>query len=161
MSNTKENDVATARSDKTKSRLAIIKLISLLFFSSLVGLFSLVASAAELTNTVSKTDSGYYDGSYGKGAYWVMPGLYGSMFGVGGKGVTDSNLPDSNTDKSLKSNQEDADKPKRYFIYTYYQLNPAIGSIQNDDDVSRAETKHMRYEFGLPRKTRVKISRIT
>ncbi len=65
MNNIRER--AITQSDNTRSRLATIKLVHLLFISSLVGLFSLSTSAAEPINTASKTDSSYYDGSYGKG----------------------------------------------------------------------------------------------
>lgn len=89
--------------DNTKNNLATIQLVCLLFLSSLFGLFSMPTSAAELTNTVSKTDSGYYDGSYGNGAYWLMPGLYGSMFSVDYNNVINSDGTNFNTDKSLDS----------------------------------------------------------
>ena len=129
MNNIRER--AITQSDNTRSRLATIKLVHLLFISSLVGLFSLSTSAAEPINTASKIDSSYYDGSYGKGAYWVTPGLYGSMFSVGSK-------------------------PKRYFIYSHSQRDPASDFIQIRRDVARAETEFMRNELGLPRKTQIK-----
>jgi len=160
MGNKRENKTAFTESDNTRSRLTTIKLVQLLFLSSLVGLFSLSTSAAEPINTASKTDSGYYNGSYGKGAYWVTPGLYGSMFSVGSKGVIDSNLPDSNANKLLNSNQEGANKPKRYFIYGHYQRDPASDFIQISHGVARAETELMRNKLGLPRKLQIKISRI-
>ncbi len=100
MNKIRERETAFTQSGNTRSRLETIKLVHLLFLSSLVGLFSLSTSAAEPINTASKTDSGYYNGSYGKGAYWVTPGLYGSMFSVGSK-------------------------VKRYFIYSNYQRDPA------------------------------------
>jgi len=155
MNNIRER--AITQSDNTRSRLATIKLVHLLFISSLVGLFSLSTSAAEPINTASKTDSSYYDGSYGKGTYWVTPGLYGSMFSVESKGVIDSNLQDSNANKLLISNQESANKPKRYFIYSHYQRDPASDFIQISHDVARAETEFMRNELGLPRKIQIKI----
>ncbi|MEE8208362.1 MAG: hypothetical protein V3T88_05355 [Nitrosomonadaceae bacterium] len=130
MNNIRER--AITQSDNTRSRLATIKLVHLLFISSLVGLFSLSTSAAEPINTASKTDSSYYDGSYGKGAYWVTPGLYGSMFSVGSK-------------------------VKRYFIYSHYQRDPASDFIQISHDVARAETELMRNKLGLPRKIQIKI----
>jgi len=131
MGNKRENKTAFTQSDNTRSRLTTIKLVHLLFLSSLVGLFSLSTSAAEPINTASKTDSSYYDGSYGKGAYWVTPGLYGSMFSVGSK-------------------------VKRYFIYSHSQRDPASDFIQISHDVARAETEFMRNELGLPRKTQIK-----
>ncbi|MFB3100410.1 MAG: hypothetical protein ACE1ZM_03085 [Gammaproteobacteria bacterium] len=130
MNNIRER--AITQSDNTRSRLATIKLVHLLFISSLVGLFSLSTSAAEPINTASKTDSSYYDGSYGKGAYWVTPGLYGSMFSV-------------------------ESKVKRYFIYSHYQRDPASDFIQISHDVARAETELMRNKLGLPRKIQIKI----
>ena len=129
MNNIRER--AITQSDNTRSRLATIKLVHLLFISSLVGLFSLSTSAAEPINTASKTDSSYYDGSYGKGTYWVTPGLYGSMFSVGSK-------------------------VKRYFIYSHSQRDPASDFIQIRRDVVRAETEFKRNELGLPRKTQIK-----
>ena len=129
MNNIRER--AITQSDNTRSRLATIKLVHLLFISSLVGLFSLSTSAAEPINTASKTDSSYYDGSYGKGAYWVTPGLYGSMFSV-------------------------ESKVKRYFIYSHYQRDPASDFIQISHDVARAETELMRNKLGLPRKIQIK-----
>ena len=158
MSNIRENKTAITRSGNTRSKLATIKLFHLLFFSSLVGLFSLSTNAAEQTNAASKTDSGYYDGSYGKGAYWITPGLYGSLFSVDGKNVIDSDGPNSSTNKSLDSMREGTDKPKKYFIYSRYNLDQAIDSIQIGYDVARAETKFMRHELRLPRKIQVKIS---
>ena len=116
MSNIRGNKTAITRSGNTSSKLVTIKLFHLLFISFLVGLASLSTNAAEQTNEASKTDSGYYDGSFGKGTYWVTPGLYGSMFSGERRKVIDSNLPDSNANKLLKSNQEGANEPKRYFI---------------------------------------------
>lgn len=115
MNNIRKREFAFTQSGNTRSRLVTIKLIHLLLISSLIGFFSLSASAAKPINIASKTDSGYYDGSYGKGAYWVTPGLYGSMFS-GERRVIDSNLPDSNANKLLNSNHDGANKPKRYFI---------------------------------------------
>ncbi len=112
----RERELAFTQSGNTRSRLVTIKLVHLLLISSLIGLFSLSTSVAEPINIASKTDSGYYDGSYGKGAYWVTPGLYGSMFSGERRAVIDSNLPDSNANKLLNSNQDGANKPKRYFI---------------------------------------------
>ena len=113
-----------------------------------------------IINIGSKTDSGYYDGSYGKGAYWVTPGLYGSMFSVDGNNVINSDGANSSTDKSLDSIREGADKPKRYFIYSYYQLDQASDFIQISHDVARSETELMRNKLRLPRKIQVKISRV-
>ena len=132
MGNKRKNKTAFTQSDNTRSRLKTIKLVHLLFLSSLVGLFSLSTSAAEPINNASKTDSSYYDGRYGKGAYWVTPGLYGSMFSVGSK-------------------------VKRYFIDSHYQRDPASDFIQISHDVARAETEFMRNELGLPRKIQIKI----
>lgn len=115
MNNKRESELVFTQSGSTRSRLITIKLVHLLLISSLIGLFSLSTSAAERINIASKTDTGYYDGSFGKGAYWVTPGLYGSMFS-GERGVIDSNLPDFNANKLLNSNREGANKPKRYFI---------------------------------------------
>jgi hypothetical protein len=159
MNNIREREIAITQSGNTRSRLATIKLVHLLFISSLVGLFSLSTSAAEPVNNASTTDSSYYDGSYGKGAYWITPGLYGSMFSVGSKGVIDSNLPDSNANKLLNSNQEGANKPKRYFIYSHYQRDSASDFIKISHDVARAETELLRNKLGLPKKIQVKISR--
>ena len=160
MSNLRKNNAAIIRSGKAGTRLKpLLLLINLLFLSSLFGLFSMPTNAAEHTNTASKNDSGYYDGSYGQGAYWVTPGLYGSMFSVDGNNVINSDGANSSTDKSLDSIREGAGKPKRYFIYSYYQLDQASDFIQISHDVARSENELMRHELRLPRKLQVKISR--
>ncbi len=122
MSNSKKYNVAIFRNVNAVSRLATIKLVHLLFFSSLVGLFSLSANAADLTGTASKIDSGFYDGSYGRGAYWVTRGLYSSIFSVDVKSVIGTDTTNANTNKSQSSIREGADKPVKYFIYSYYYL---------------------------------------
>ena len=157
MSNIRGNKTAITRSGNTRSKLAIIKLIHLLFISSLVGLTSLSTNAAEQTNAASRTDSGYYDGRYGKGAYWVTLGLYGSLFSVDGKNVIDSDSSNSSTNKSRDSMREGAVKPKKYFIYSHYNLDQAMDSNQINNGVARAEAEFMRHELRLARKTKIKI----
>jgi len=123
MSNSRKNNVAIFRNVNAGSRLATVKLVLLLFFSSSIGLFSLSANAAELTGTASKIDSGFYDGSYGRGAYWVTRGPYSSIFSVDVKSIIDTDAPNANTNKSPSSIPEGADKPVKYFIYSYYYLD--------------------------------------
>jgi len=152
MNNIRER--AITQSDNTRSRLATIKLVHLLFISSLVGLFSLSINAAEPANTTFKVDSGYYDGSYGRGAYWVTKGLYSSIFSVGGKGVIDTDAPNSNTNKLSDLNHEGADKPVKYFIYSHYHLGHASDSSQIGHDVIRAEHALITQKLQLSRKVR-------
>jgi len=116
MSNQLKNKLVILQSSNSGAGMITAKLICLLFISSLVGLFSLSINAAELTNITLKVDSGYYDGSYGRGAYWVTKGLYSSILSVGGKGVIDTDAPNSNTNKLPDLNHEGADKPVKYFI---------------------------------------------
>ena len=160
MSNQLINKLAIRRSGNSGAGMTTVKFLYQLFLSFLAGLFSLSVNAAEQTNAALKTDSGYYDGSYGKGAYWVTPGLYGSIFSVDGKNVIDGDWPNSSTNKSLDSIREGTDKPKKYFIYSRYNLDQARDSVQIGHDVARVETELMRHKLRLPRKTQVKISRV-
>ncbi|MEE8327441.1 MAG: hypothetical protein V3R32_01420 [Nitrosomonadaceae bacterium] len=160
MSNIRENKIAITRSGKTRSKLATIKLFHLLFFSSLIGLFSLSTNAAEQTNAASKTNSGYYYGIFGKGVFRGTPGLYGSKVSVDGKNEIDGNGPNSSTTKSLDSIREGTDKPKKNFIFSRYNLDQARDSVQIGHDVARAETEFIRHRLRLPRKTQKKISRV-
>lgn len=138
MSNTRKNKIVITGNGKPGSRLAYFELIHLLFFSFLVALSPLSVSAAEPTNIAPKTDSGYYEGNYGKGAYWVTPGLYSSIFNIHGKKITD--------------------KQKKYFIYSRGHLGEAR-LYQTHRKAAPVKNKHINPELRLPRKIHLKISR--
>jgi len=138
MSNTRKNKIVITGNGKPGSRLAYFKLVHLLFFSSLVALSPLPVSAAEQTNIAPKTDSGYYEGNYGKGTYWVTPGLYSSIFNIHEGKVSD--------------------KPKKYFIYSRGQLGEAR-LYQTHHNAAPVKNKHINPELRLPRKIHLKISK--
>ncbi len=138
MSNTRKIQIVITGNGKPGSRLAYFKLVHLLFFSSLVALSPLSVNAAEQTNIAPKTDSGYYEGNYGKGAYWVTPGLYGSIFNIHGGKITD--------------------KPKKYFIYSHGHLGEAR-LYQTQHNAAPVKNKRINPELRLPRKIHLKISR--
>ena len=126
------------KNGKSGNRLIYFKLVHLLFFSSLVSLSSLSINASEQVNITSKADSGYYEGNYGKGAYWVTPGLYSSIFNIHGKRVTD--------------------KPKKYFIYSRGYLDKT-SLYQTHHSAAPIQNKHIDRKLRLPRKINLKISR--
>lgn len=138
MSNARKNKIVITGNGKPGSRLAYFKLVHLLFFSSLVALSPLSVSAAEQTNIAPKTDSGYYEGNYGKGTYWVTPGLYSSIFNIHGGKITD--------------------KPKKYFIYSRSHLDEAR-LYQTHHNAAPVKNKPINPELRLPRKIHLKISR--
>ena len=126
------------KNGKSGNGLAYFKLVHLLFFSSLVALSPLSINASEQINITPKTDSGYYEGNYGKGAYWVTPGLYSSIFNIHGKRVTN--------------------KPKRYFIYSRGYLDKT-SPYQTHHSAAPIKNKHIDPKLRLPRKISLKISR--
>jgi len=131
MSNTRKNKIVTTRNGKLRRRPAYFKLVYLLFFSSLVALSPLSVSAAEQTNIAPKTDSGYYEGNYGKGVYWTTPGLYSSIFNIYKGKITD--------------------KPKKYFIYSRGHLGKSR-PYQTHHNTAQVKNKHINPELQLPRK---------
>lgn len=145
--------------DKTrKNSLAFsLKFIYLLFCGFLAGLFTLTVNATELAGTASKIDSGYYDGSYGKGAYWVTRGLYSSIFTSGDKSV-DANDTKSIIDKLPGKKHENTKNPVKYFIYSYYGPEHANGFFILRDNLIQSEKKHKGQKVKLSRKTYLKIS---
>jgi len=154
MNNLLQKIVVLTTSINSGIGLSTAKLICLLFISTLTGIFSLSINAAEPANTTFKVDSGYYDGSYGRGAYWVTKGLYSSIFSVGVKDVIDTDAPNSNTNKLADLNHEGADKPVKYFIYSYYHLGHTSDSFQIGHDVIRAEHALITQNLQLSRKVR-------
>jgi len=154
MSNQLKNKLATMQSGNSGAGMTTVKLIYLLFISTLSGIFSLSINAAEPANTTFKVDSGYYDGSFGRGAYWVTKGLYSSIFSVGVKDVIDTDAPNSNTNKLPDLNHEGADKPVKYFIYSHYHLGHTSDSSQIGHDVIQAEHALITQKLQLSRKVR-------
>lgn len=127
------------KNGKSGNGLAYFKLVHLMFFSSLIALSPLSINASEPINIPSKSDLGYYEGNYGKGAYWVTPGLYSSMFNIHGKRVTD--------------------KPKRYFIYSRGYLDKT-SPHQTHHSAAPISNKHIDSKLRLPRKINLIILRI-
>jgi len=138
MSNTRKNKIVITGNSKYGSRLAYFKLVHLLFFSSLVALSPLSVSAAEQINITPKTDSGYYEGNYGKGVYWATPGLYSSIFNIHGGKITG--------------------RPKKYFIYSRGHLGKAR-LYQTLNNAAPVKNKYINPELRLPGKNHLKISR--
>ncbi len=126
------------KNGKSGNGLACFKLAHLLLFSSLVALSPLSINASEQINITSKTDSGYYEGNYGKGAYWVTPGLYSSIFNIYGKRITD--------------------KPKKYFIYSRGYLDKT-SPYKTHHSAAPIKNKHIDPKLRLPRNINLKISR--
>jgi len=139
MSNTRTNKPVIMKNGKSGNGLAYFKLVNLMFFSSLIALSPLSINASEPINITSKSDSGYYEGNYGKGAYWVTSGLYSSIFNIHGKRVTD--------------------KPKRYFIYSRGYLDKT-SPYQTHHSAAPISNKHIDSKLRLPRKINLKILRI-
>jgi len=131
MHNTRKNKIAITGNSKPRNKLTYFKLVYLLFFSSLVALSPLSVSAADQINIAPKIDSGYYEGNYGKGAYWVTPGVYSSIFNIHGRKITD--------------------KPKKYFIYSRSHLGKAR-LYQTHDNAAPIKNKHINPELRLTRK---------
>ena len=160
MSNHLINKLAIMQSGNNGAGMTTVKFLHLLFLSSLAGLFSLSVNATELTETASKLDSGFYDGSFGKGAYWVTKGLYSSIFSAGGKNVIDTDAPNSNTNKLPDLIRDEADKPVKYFIYSYNSFERTSDLSRITDNVIRAENELINQKLRLPRKIQVRVSRV-
>lgn len=118
MNGQSKNSLPIIQCIETQVKLVLIKFTFLLFIGFLIGIYTLTVNASELENTTLRDNSGYYDGSYGRGAFWPSNGLYSSIFNNRKKINLITEAPDSVKNTLAKSDHEITKKPVKYFIYS-------------------------------------------
>lgn len=121
MNRQSKNSLPIIRCIETQVKLILIKFTFLLFIGFLVGTFTVTVNASEIKNTTFRDNSGYYDGSYGRGVFWPSNGLYSSIFNNRAKINLKTEVSDSVKNTLAKSDYEITKKPMKYFIYSGYR----------------------------------------